>query len=256
MFDYVIFQVFNLRFLFFMRLSQRNSNQIREVEIIANYNPYAEGSCLIKLGNTHVLCTATIEENVPPFLRNSGNGWVTAEYSMLPRSTHTRMRREVSQGRQSGRTMEIQRLIGRTIRAVIDLKKLGERQILLDCDVIQADGGTRTASITGAFVALNIAIKKLLKENLLKENPIISQVAAISCGIVGEKEMVDLDYTEDSIAEADVNFVLTDKMGIVEIQGTAEKYAFSEDQFNNLLKLAKSACKTLNEKQRAVIENN
>lgn len=237
-----------------MRLSGRNFDQIRNVEIIANYSPYAEGSCLIKVGNTHVICTATIDESIPPFLRNTGKGWVTAEYGMLPRSTHTRMKREASTGKQGGRTMEIQRLIGRSMRAVVDLKKLGERQILIDCDVIQADGGTRAASITGAYIALNLAMKKLLKEKLIKINPIINQVAAISCGIVGGKEIVDLDYNEDSVAEADMNFILTSNMGIIEIQGTAEEHAFSEKQFNKMFELAKDACKKLHQKQLEILE--
>ncbi|MEQ9116324.1 MAG: ribonuclease PH [Rickettsiales bacterium] len=237
-----------------MRISGRSNNQIRDVEIVPNYSPYAEGSCLIKFGNTHVLCTATVEENVPPFLRNSGKGWITAEYGMLPRSTHSRMRREASNGKQTGRTVEIQRLIGRALRATVDLNKLGERQIFIDCDVIQADGGTRTASITGAFVAMKIAVNKILKTRLIKIDPIVSQVAAVSCGIVSGKEVVDLDYAEDSTAYADVNFVLTSNMGIVEIQGTAEEYSFTEKQFNEMFSLAKLGCTKLFEEQNNAIK--
>lgn len=236
-----------------MRVSGRQNNQIRDIQIIPNYNPYAEGSCLIKFGNTQVICTATIEETVPPFLRNSRKGWVTAEYGMLPRSTHSRIKREASQGKQSGRTVEIQRLIGRSLRAIVDLKKLGERQVLVDCDVIQADGGTRTASITGAFVAMKIAINKLIKDKVLRQDPIVSQVAAVSCGIIANQEIVDLDYKEDSSAYADVNFVLTSNMGIVEIQGTAEEYSFSEEQFNNMFSLAKTGCAELFKKQNEAI---
>lgn len=232
-----------------MRLLDRKNNQTRPVEIIPGYNPYAEGSCLVKFGNTHVLCTATVEETLPFFMRNSGKGWVTAEYGMLPRSTHGRMKREAAGGKQVGRTVEIQRLIGRALRAVVDLKKLGERQILLDCDVIQADGGTRTASITGAYVALNIAVRKLLQERVIRYNPIVSQVAAVSGGVVNGEELIDLDYQEDSNAEADVNFILTDKMQIVEIQGTAEIYPFSEKSFLKLLEMAKAACAELHKKQ-------
>ncbi len=232
-----------------MRLSGRNLDQIRQVELIPNYNPYAEGSCLIKMGNTHVLCTATVEESVPAFIRNTGSGWITAEYSMLPRSTHSRTKREAARGKQTGRTQEIQRLIGRALRAAVDLKKLGERQIILDCDVIQADGGTRTASITGSFVALRIAIEKLMKEKRIKASPITCQIAAISAGIVGGKEIVDLDYNEDSAAQADANFIFTDKLNIVEIQATAEEYAFSEKQFNKLMQIAKQGCLELFAKQ-------
>lgn len=235
-----------------MRISGRQLNETRNISIEINNNPHAEGSCLVKFGNTHIHCTATIDETVPYFLRNSGSGWITAEYGMLPRSTHSRIRREAAQGRQGGRTVEIQRLIGRSLRAIVDLKKLGERQIILDCDVLQADGGTRTASITGAYVALKIAIKRLN----LKNDPITSQVAAISCGIVSDKEVVDLDYAEDSVACADVNFVLTDKMNIVEIQGTAEDHPFSEKQFTKMFSYAKEACKAIFDIQNQALSSN
>jgi len=220
------------------RPSAREHDQMRDILLEPGVSPYAEGSCLAKFGNTHVLCTATVEESVPPFLRNSGKGWVTAEYGMLPRSTHTRTGREAARGKQSGRTQEIQRLIGRSLRAVTDLSCMGERQIRLDCDVIQADGGTRTASITGAWVALHIAFSKLVADGHLKEIPMSDSVGAVSCGIYGGVGILDLDYPEDSNAQADANFVLTGSSGIVEIQGTAEKDPFSRELFNQLLDLA------------------
>ncbi len=222
-----------------MRPSGRSPDQMRSVKLETGFTTYAEGSCLAKFGDTHVLCNATVEERVPPWMRNSGRGWVTAEYGMLPRSTHTRTDREAARGKQSGRTQEIQRLIGRSLRAVVNLETLGERQIRLDCDVIQADGGTRTASITGAYVALKIATAGLLRSGLLKTDPVHSSIAAISCGIYQGTPVLDLDYAEDSNAEADANFVLTGIGGIVEIQGTAEADPFSEDAFLQLMELAK-----------------
>jgi ribonuclease PH len=200
---------------------------------------YAEGSCLARFGDTHVLCTATVEEKVPPFLRNSGSGWITAEYGMLPRSTHTRTEREASRGRQTGRTQEIQRLIGRSLRAVTNMKALGERQIRIDCDVLQADGGTRTAAITGSYVALSLAIKDMVAKGALPASPLIDAVAAVSCGIAAGVPLLDLDYAEDSAADADANFVLTGTGGLVEVQATAEKTAFAEPQFMELLALAR-----------------
>jgi len=212
---------------------------MRSVTFETGYTSYAEGSCLAKFGDTHVLCNATVEERVPPWMRNSGRGWVTAEYGMLPRSTHDRTDREAARGKQSGRTQEIQRLIGRSLRAVVDLEALGERQVRLDCDVIKADGGTRTASITGAYVALKIATAGLIRSGLLKTDPVHSSIAAISCGLYQGTPVLDLDYAEDSNAEADANFVLTGAGGIVEIQGTAEADPFSEEAFLQLMELAK-----------------
>jgi len=222
-----------------MRPSGRAPDQLRPVSFEPGFSRHAEGSCLIKFGDTHVLCTASIDERVPPWMRNSGRGWVTAEYGMLPRSTHTRTDREAARGKQSGRTQEIQRLIGRSLRAVVDLPAMGERQINIDCDVLQADGGTRTASITGSWVALHLAFERLIKEGKLAASPITGQVAAVSCGLWEGTAVLDLDYPEDSKAQADANFVLTDKGGIVEVQGTAEDSPFSEAQFMELLVLAK-----------------
>ncbi|MBT3330633.1 MAG: ribonuclease PH [Rhodospirillaceae bacterium] len=221
-----------------MRPSGRAVDQLRNVTLEPGFSKYAEGSCLIRFGDTHVLCAASIDDRVPPFLRNSGQGWVTAEYGMLPRSTHTRTGREAARGKQSGRTQEIQRLIGRSLRAVTDLKAMGERQIRLDCDVLQADGGTRTASITGAWVALHIALSGMLKDGLIEKMPLTDHVAAVSCGLYKDTAVLDLDYAEDSNAQADANFVLTGNAGIVEIQGTAEEDPFSRDQFNALMALA------------------
>ncbi|NKB20387.1 MAG: ribonuclease PH [Alphaproteobacteria bacterium] len=235
------------------RPSARAFDEMRAVSLEPGFSPYAEGSCLAKFGNTHVLCTASVEENVPPFLRNSGTGWVTAEYGMLPRSTHTRTGREAARGKQSGRTQEIQRLIGRSLRAVTDLSAMGERQIRLDCDVIQADGGTRTASITGAWVALHIAFAKLVSEGKLKEIPMSDSVAAVSCGIYEGAAVLDLDYPEDSNAQADANFVLTGDGGIVEVQGTAEEDPFSRDLLNQLLDLAFKGVGELTALQRAAV---
>ena len=229
-----------------MRPSGRQLNEMRNVEIELGVSKYAEGSCLVKFGDTHVLCTASVENRVPPWLRNSGSGWVTAEYGMLPRSTGGRMRREASSGKQSGRTQEIQRLIGRSLRAIIDLKLLGEFQISIDCDVIQADGGTRTASITGAWVALRQSVNGLLRTREIKKDPITGCVGAVSCGIYKNKAVLDLDYLEDSSAEADANFVLTDKGGVVEIQATAETSPFSEKKFSELLVLAQKGVEEIN----------
>jgi ribonuclease PH len=214
---------------------------------------YAEGSCLAKFGDTHVLCTASVEERVPPFLRNTGRGWVTAEYGMLPRSTATRTDREATRGRQSGRTQEIQRLIGRSLRAVIDLTRLGERQIRIDCDVLQADGGTRTAAVTGSYVALHQACQHLVSAKLLADLPLHDSVAAISCGIVAESAVLDLDYAEDSQAETDANFVLTGTGGIVEIQATAEGAPFDETLFAEMLRLARAGIAELTRHQHAAL---
>ena len=228
-----------------MRPNNRELNQIRPVKITRHYTKYAEGSVLIEFGETKVLCNATIEETVPRFLKGQQQGWVTAEYGMLPASTASRMRREASAGKQSGRTQEIQRLIGRSLRAVVDMEKLGERQILIDCDVIQADGGTRTASITGAFVALYIAVGKLISDGILTENPIREAVAAISAGIVGGVPLLDLDYPEDSGCDSDVNIVMTASGKIIEIQGTAEGAPFSLEELGKLIGLAEQGIREL-----------
>lgn len=235
-----------------MRHSQRKNDEIRSVEIIPNYNPYAEGSCLIKCGNTHVVCTASVEEKLPAWLKGQNKGWITAEYGMLPRSAQVRIPREIKKG-PSGRSQEIQRLIGRALRAVVDLSKMKDISICIDCDVIQADGGTRTASITGGFVALSLAIEKLRKEGKLLVNPINGMVAAISCGVFQNECIVDVDYEEDSHAQVDMNFVLTDGGKIVEIQGTAEENPFDETQFNQLLTLAKKGIAELIEKQKQAL---
>ncbi|MEZ5881558.1 MAG: ribonuclease PH [Nitratireductor sp.] len=223
-----------------MRPSSRKPDEMRSVTIEKGYSLHAEGSCLIKCGNTHVLCTASLEERVPPWLRGAGKGWVTAEYGMLPRSTHERMRREAAAGKQSGRTQEISRLIGRSLRSVVDLEALGERQITVDCDVIQADGGTRTASITGGFIALKECLAWMKHRGMVKDHVLTDNVAAISCGIYEGTPVLDLDYDEDSAAETDANFVMTGSGGIVEVQGTAEGKPFSEEEFLNLLSLAKA----------------
>ena len=222
-----------------MRPSGRLPDQLRAVRFERGFTKHAEGSCLVRFGDTHVLCTASLEERVPPWLKSGGKGWVTAEYGMLPRSTHERMRREASAGKQSGRTQEIQRLVGRSLRAVVDLVALGERQITLDCDVIQADGGTRTAAITGSFVALHDCLKGMETRGMFKTFPLMDHVAAVSCGIHDGVAVLDLDYAEDSSAGTDANFVLTGRGGIVEIQGTAEGEPFSEDSLHQLLALAK-----------------
>jgi len=225
-----------------MRPSGRAPDEMRAITIETGFTKHAEGSCLISFGDTRVLCTASVEERIPPWLRGKGEGWVTGEYSMLPRSTHTRSNREAARGKQSGRTQEIQRLIGRSLRAVVDLQKLGERQITLDCDVLQADGGTRTASISGAWVALRIAVNKLMTEGHIKDDPITGQVAAISCGIFGGTPVLDLDYPEDSSAEADANFVLIDGGQIAEVQATAEGATYDEEALLRLLRLARMGC--------------
>jgi ribonuclease PH len=236
-----------------MRPSERQADALRAVTLETGVNRYAEGSCLIGFGHTKVLVTASLEEGVPPFLRGKGQGWVTAEYGMLPRATHTRGRREAAQGKQSGRTQEIQRLIGRSLRAVVDMKALGERQISVDCDVIQADGGTRTASITGAWVALRLATRYLLDEGVIKTDPILDHVAAISCGVFEGQPVLDLDYEEDSQAEADANFVLTGAGDIVEIQATGEKRGFSVAEFEQLFSLARKGIGELIALQTATV---
>jgi len=236
-----------------MRPSQRKLDELRSITIEPGYAKYAEGSCLIKFGGTHVLCTATYIEKIPFFLKGSGQGWVTAEYGMLPRSTHQRMDREATRGKQSGRTHEIQRLIGRSLRAVVDLKAMGECQIKIDCDVIQADGGTRTASITGAYVALYQALQGLVEKKILTRLPLKEQVAAISCGVYKGEPILDLDYDEDSNADADANFVLTSGGGLVEVQATAETSAISEEQFNVMLHLAKLGISELFQHQRQAL---
>jgi ribonuclease PH len=236
-----------------MRIDQRTLDQLREVRIETGYLMTAEGSVLISFGHTRVLCAASIEDSVPPFLRNSGKGWVTAEYSMLPRATITRTPREVNKGRQSGRTLEIQRLIGRSLRAILDMDVLGERSIIVDCDVIQADGGTRTAAITGAYVALAIAVRQLLEFKQLKANPIRDAVAAVSVGIVDGKAMLDLCYEEDSKAEVDANVVLTGAGKFVEFQATAERNAFDDDQMAQLTGLARKGIAELVELQKRAI---
>ena len=225
-----------------MRPSGRAPDQMRSIAIETNFTIHAEGSVLVSFGNTKVLVTASVEEKVPPFLRGKGQGWVTAEYGMLPRATHTRGSREAAKGKQSGRTQEIPRLIGRSLRAVVDMAKLGERQIVIDCDVIQADGGTRTASISGAWVALRLAVDKLIAAGSLTEDPIEDSVAAISCGIYQGTPVLDLDYDEDSVAEADGNFVLTGKGRIVEVQASAEGATYDEEGLLRLLRLARIGC--------------
>ncbi|MBL4661277.1 MAG: ribonuclease PH [Alcanivoracaceae bacterium] len=227
------------------RPSQRDNNQLREIKITRNYTIHAEGSVLIEYGHTKVLCNASIEDRVPAWLRGKGKGWVTAEYGMLPRSTGSRMRREASSGKQGGRTMEIQRLIARSLRAVVDLKALGERIITVDCDVIQADGGTRTASITGAYVAMVDAVNKLLKEGTIKKNPIFGEIAAVSVGIYEGEAVLDLDYPEDSCAETDMNVVMNDAGHFIEVQGTAEGHAFRREEMNQMLDLAETGIKQL-----------
>ena len=236
-----------------MRSSLRATDALRQFSLDTGFSHHAEGSCLFRMGRTEVLCTASVEERIPPFLRNTGLGWVTAEYGMLPRATHTRGDREATRGKQSGRTQEIQRLIGRSLRAVVDRRAMGEMSITLDCDVLNADGGTRCASITGAWVALSLAFKHLIKMSVLKANPLTGQVAAISCGIVGGTPMLDLDYHEDSGADADANFVLTGAGGIVEIQGTAEKNTFSDEQLLQLLRLARTGTEPLFAAQRQAV---
>ena len=236
-----------------MRPSHRAPDQLRAVTLETGVNRYAEGSCLVSFGHTKVLVTATVEESLPGWLRGKGQGWVTAEYGMLPRATHSRGRREAAAGKQSGRTQEIQRLIGRSLRAVVDLKALGERQVVLDCDVIQADGGTRTAAITGAWVALASALQSLRDEGVMTIDPILDQVAAVSCGVCADTPVLDLDYEEDSSAEADSNFVLTGAGDIVEIQATGEKRGFTRPEFDRLFQLAETGCAELFALQRAAL---
>jgi len=235
------------------RPSGRAADALRAVNLETGVNRYAEGSCLVSFGHTRVLVTASLDESVPPFLRGRGQGWVTAEYGMLPRATHTRGRREAAQGRQSGRTQEIQRLIGRSMRAVVDLKALGERQITLDCDVVQADGGTRTAAITGAWVALRLATRWLKEEGVMAADPIRDHVAAVSCGVFADVPVLDLDYEEDSAAEADANFVLTGCGDIVEIQATGEKRGFTRAEFEQLFTLAQGGIAELIELQKRAV---
>lgn len=235
------------------RPSGRAPDEMRAVSLEPGFAKYAEGSCLIRFGDTHVLCTASVEEKVPPFLRNTGRGWVTAEYGMLPRSTHTRTDREAARGKQSGRTQEIQRLIGRSLRAITDLAALGERQVRIDCDVLQADGGTRTASITGSYVALYQALQRLVGQKLIGAVPLTDAVAAVSCGIHAATPVLDLDYAEDSAADTDANFVLTGKGGIVEIQATAEHEPFADAQFAALLGLARGGVERLFALQRRAL---
>jgi ribonuclease PH len=237
-----------------MRPSGRAADALREVSFTPGFARHAEGSCLIRMGDTEVLCAASVEARVPAFLRNSGQGWVTAEYGMLPRATHTRGEREAARGRQSGRTQEIQRLIGRSLRAVTDRAALGEMTITLDCDVLNADGGTRCAAVTGAWVALSLALRHLVRMNVLKVVPLTGQVAAVSCGLVEGEAVLDLDYAEDSNAGADANFVLTAAGGIVEVQGTAEQAPFSEAQFLRLMALARLGTASLFAAQRGAVE--
>jgi ribonuclease PH len=236
-----------------MRPSGRAADQLRDIVLEPGYAKYAEGSCMARFGETHVLCAATVEERVPGWMRDSGKGWVTAEYGMLPRSTHSRTNREAARGGQSGRTQEIQRLIGRSLRAITDLKAMGEIQVRLDCDVIQADGGTRTAAITGSYVALHLAFQRCVNLGLLKAVPLTDQVAAVSCGIFKDNEVLDLDYAEDSTAQADANFVFTGRGGIVEVQGTAEDAPFSPAQFDSLMALARKGIDELCQAQRRAI---
>lgn len=236
-----------------MRPSGRKTDELRAVSFTRNFTKHAEGSCLVKFGDTHVLCTASLEERVPPWMKGKGSGWVTAEYGMLPRSTGERMKREAAQGKQSGRTQEIQRLVGRSLRAVVDMVALGERQITLDCDVIQADGGTRTASITGAWVALHDCLKGMEARSMFTKFPLKDHVAAISCGLHSGAAVLDLDYAEDSTAETDANFVLTGRGGIVEIQGTAEGEPFTQENFAELMRLAQKGIGELVTLQKAAI---
>ena len=236
-----------------MRPSGRTIDAMRPIEVEVGFTKHAEGSCLIKCGDTHVLCTASVEDRTPPWLRNTGMGWVTAEYGMLPRSTGSRNRREAVSGKQSGRTQEIQRLIGRSLRAGIDRLSLGERQITVDCDVIQADGGTRCASITGGWIALRLAVNALIKSGDIKEDPIMEHVAAVSCGIYGGQPILDLDYAEDSEAGTDANFVMTGTNGLIEIQGSAEGATFDRNEFNSLMDLAEKGVSELILAQKAAV---
>jgi ribonuclease PH len=236
-----------------MRPSKRKRDQLREISIETNINKYAEGSCLVQFGNTKVLCTASVEQKIPPFLRGKKQGWLTAEYSMLPRATHERSGRDVYRNSANGRTLEIQRLIGRSLRAVVDLTKLGERQIIIDCDVLQADGGTRCASIVGGFVALHLAVNKLLQNRVINKSPIISSLCAVSCGIYQGMSVVDLDYAEDSNCDTDINFVIAGDGKIIEVQGTAEKDPFSFEQLKEMYDLAETATKKISILQQEAI---
>ncbi|WP_341326588.1 ribonuclease PH [Methylotuvimicrobium sp. KM2] len=238
-----------------MRPSGRNPEQLREIKFTCGYTKHAEGSVLVEFGDTRVLCTASVETNVPRFLKGKGEGWITAEYGMLPRSTHDRMGREASRGKQGGRTQEIQRLIGRSLRAAVDMKALGENTITIDCDVLQADGGTRTASITGGFVALSLAVQKMLAKKQIKKNPLHGQVASVSVGIFKGVPVLDLDYAEDSNAETDMNVVMNDASAFIEVQGTAEGHAFRKDELDAMLSLAEHGIKQLLEKQAEALEN-
>ncbi|MCL1949778.1 MAG: ribonuclease PH [Turicibacter sp.] len=236
-----------------MRENQRGNDELRNIDLLPNYIMHPEGSVLVSFGNTKVICTATIENKVPPFMRGQGKGWIAAEYSMLPRATHTRNIRESARGKLGGRTMEIQRLIGRALRTAIDLDKIGERTIMIDCDVIQADGGTRTASITGAMVALKLALQKLVTEGTLKEMPLKHHLAAVSVGVIDGQAVLDLDYKEDSAAEVDMNVVMTDEGKFVEVQGTGEESTFDYGQLQEMLELAKKGIEQLIELQKTVV---
>ena len=237
-----------------MRVNGRGYDELRPISLEIGVSKHAEGSCLARFGDTHVLCTASLEDRVPPFLRNTGSGWITAEYGMLPRSTHTRIDREASRGKQTGRTQEIQRLIGRSLRAAVDLKALGERQIRIDCDVLQADGGTRTAAITGAYVALHLALQTLVAKSLLPVHPLRVQIAAISTGLLAMGPVLDLDYEEDSTADVDANFVFSSDGGLVEVQACGEKGPFQESAFQDMLRLARIGAERLFEAQRQLIQ--
>jgi ribonuclease PH len=237
-----------------MRSGGRIAEQTREITLEINVSAHAEGSCLVKFGNTHVLCTASVEESIPPFLRGKGKGWVTAEYGMLPRCTHYRNKREAATGKQSGRTQEIQRLIARSLRSVVDLETMGERQIIVDCDVLQADGGTRTAAITGGFVALHLAFTRMMKLGLLSRHPINTTVSAVSCGIIDGEILVDIDYDEDSNVDVDANFVMNGNGYIIEVQGSAEQAPFSQEQLIAMLELAKNANMEIANIQRKVLK--
>lgn len=236
-----------------MRPSGRSADQMRDISMELGFSKYAEGSCLIKFGDTHVLCTATLEDKAPPFMRGSGKGWVTGEYGMLPRSTHGRMGREAARGKQSGRTQEIQRLIGRSLRAAVDMEALGECQIRIDCDVIQADGGTRTASISGGYVALYQCFQKMVADGVLESIPMKHEVAAISCGVYKGQPVLDLDYDEDSSAETDANFVMTGAGHIIEVQGTAEEEPFSEEELLRMMRLARMGVEQITKMQRKTL---
>jgi len=236
-----------------MRPSGRHPDELRPISFEVGISPYAEGSCLVRFGNTHVLCTASVDESIPPFLRGKGKGWITAEYGMLPRATHSRSKREAANGKQTGRTHEIQRLIGRSLRSMTELELMGERQIVIDCDVLQADGGTRTASITGGYVALYLAFNSLVKAGKMDRMPLMNEVAAVSCGICNGVPVLDLDYAEDSDAEVDANFVMTSSGSILEIQGTAEQSPFSEEEFQAMMKLARKGIEEITSLQRKAL---